>query len=206
MADINLDDEAFELLRRQVKATEAENLLNQNIVTNLKLSNRLNNEVVQRYAHLGEVVSGLVEELRDNKEASIRTLEAVQNLIAELKRVPNSATYMDSISSALAEMVEEISRRWDRFELRVSQRIGQLEDIGLAGLTGKEIPTKKRTRLKKGLLKEQKLLELKQHYLNLAELRLVAAKYGSLNVPLHVATGIKEEEEIIQALEAELNE
>lgn len=206
MADINLDDEAFELLSRRVKAQEEENRLNQNIVTNLKLSNRLNNEVVQRYAHLGEVVSGLVEELRDNKEASIRTLEAVQNLIAELKRTPNSVTYMDAISSALSEMVEEISGRWDRFELRVSQRIGQLEDISLAGLTGQEIPVKKRTRLKKGLLKEQKLLELKQHYLNLAELRLTAAKYGSLNVPLHIATGIKEEEEIIQALEAELNE
>lgn len=199
MAELNLDDEAFKVLSQATKVKEEENRINQGILTNLKLSNRLNNEVVQRYAYLGEAVAGLITEVQLQRDT-------VNELIEAVKHSHDVSVEIRALTSVLREIAEELSKRMDRFESVISQRIGTLEDIELAELAGQQLSPKRRGKVIKDLKHEQRQRELQQHYMNLADLRLVAAKHGGINVPLDVINGMRYAEEAIAALEAGTDE
>lgn len=198
---INIDEQAFEILSAQIKAQEEENRLAQQTLTNLKLNNRLMTDVIQRYAHLGEDASAFLQEAGSIKAD-------LQIIKAELQSLRELATKLvageQALTSILQEMVEELSKRFERFELSVSQRIGRLEDIELFQLTGQEMSKRKAARYVAELSREQKQRELQQHYVNLADLRLQAARHG-MNVPVSITNDIRYAEDCIAELEAELN-
>lgn len=198
---INLDTEAFELLSRQVKAKEEENRISQQTLTALKRRELIFNDVIERYANQSEQV----------KFWHIR-LDAIESKIIELEQVitsavgPDSAavTMLKSYAGILREITEEISNRFDLFEIELSRRIGRLEDIETARLSSDIINPDDAATWLSGLAREKKRRELRQHYFNLQEFREQSAKYG-INVPISLVNEITYAEQRIAELEADLS-
>lgn len=195
-----LDDEAFQLLSRKVKAEEEANRLSQATLTSLKLQNRLNTDTLQRYAHLAERIDGVIIKIESRHAKDDEYLIELQHTRDALK---NLTTELRAFSGVQHEVMDELSRRQDRFENNISQRLGRLEDLELMQLSGQKLSKKQAETAITTLQREQKQRELQQLYINLADYRLDAAKYGTLDVPIRLRNEIRQTEEAIAQLEEE---
>lgn len=198
---INIDSEAFELLSRQVKAKEEDNRINQQTLTALKIRERITNDILERYANLGEqarAIPGILEAI----ELRLASIEA-----STLKMTGDDtklATELRAYAAILNELAEAISDRFDRFEIEMSRRVGRLEDIETARLTSDTIRPDAAADWIEGFALDRKRRELRQHYFNLNEFREQAAKYG-INPPINLVNEIAYAEQRVAELEAELH-
>lgn len=203
MADHKLaDEEVYELIAKKVRTEEEANRINQATLTSLRLQNRLNNDTIQRYAHLSEKVEDMLLVLESRQSISQQfttdlqhTHDSIRELLKEIR----------AFSSVLHEVLDELSRRQDRFENRISQRLGRLEDLGLMQLSGQKLTKAQADTASAELQHERTQRELEQHYINLADYRLDAARHG-MDVPAHLRNAIRDTEEIISRLETGLGE
>lgn len=192
---IGIDEQAFELLSENVKVQqEAVRIAQQTLTTN-RLNARLAVDVLERYAHQGEQLADAIACIKESAAL-------VEELGAMVKTLDVS---MKSYAGIVRELIDEISKRFDRFERSISLRLGRLEEIELVQLSGEPATHAKATDWRNQLIIERIQRELKQHYMNLSELRESAARYG-MTVPLDTLNAIKYTERTIAALESQLED
>lgn len=198
---INLDTEAFDLLSRQVKAKEEENRIAQQTLTALRRRESILNDVVERYVSQSE--QQRFWQLRlDSIETKLSELE--HSISTTLGADGTIITMLKSYAGILRELAEELSNRIDVFDIELSRRIGRLEDIELARLSSDVINLADGNKWLTGLQEEAKRRELRQQYLNLAEVNEQASKHG-INVPIYLLNEINHAKQRIAELESDLS-
>lgn len=151
------DEKVYNLIADKVRVEAEANRINQQTLTSLRLQNRLNNDIIQRYAHLAEQVETWIASAESQGAANEvlstnlkHAHETAKDLLKEIR----------AFSSVLHEVMDELSRRQDRFENQISQRLGRLEDLELMQLSGQRLSKDQATQAIIELQRERKQREI----------------------------------------------